>query len=122
VYEGGFQFKKHYFGPKPGELRETTERMENAEYKVAMPARDWLSWAILRREWDGLGKRSKAETLKAERDHGTTSPQPRSPWCGKTPHTPRRVGMVGRPDRGLQRVAGGISFLYVEALPARGAR
>jgi len=22
VYEGGFQFKKHYFGPKPGELRE----------------------------------------------------------------------------------------------------
>jgi type III restriction enzyme len=24
VYEGSFQFKKHYFGPKPGELRETT--------------------------------------------------------------------------------------------------
>jgi type III restriction enzyme len=24
VYEGGFQFKKHYFGPKPGELKETT--------------------------------------------------------------------------------------------------
>lgn len=23
-YEGGFQFKKHYFGPKPGELAETT--------------------------------------------------------------------------------------------------
>lgn len=23
-YEGGFQFKKHYFGPKPGELKETT--------------------------------------------------------------------------------------------------
>ena len=22
VYEGGFQFKKHYFGPKPGELLE----------------------------------------------------------------------------------------------------
>ena len=22
--EGGFQFKKHYFGPKSGELRETT--------------------------------------------------------------------------------------------------
>ena len=22
LYEGGFQFKKHYFGPKPGELRE----------------------------------------------------------------------------------------------------
>jgi type III restriction enzyme len=24
LYEGGFQFKKHYFGPKPGELLETT--------------------------------------------------------------------------------------------------
>ena len=24
-YEGGFQFKKHYFGLKPGELRETTQ-------------------------------------------------------------------------------------------------
>jgi type III restriction enzyme len=24
TYEGGFQFRKHYFGPKPGELSETT--------------------------------------------------------------------------------------------------
>ena len=24
LYEGGFQFKNHYFGPKPGELKETT--------------------------------------------------------------------------------------------------
>jgi type III restriction enzyme len=24
LYQGGFQFKKHYFGPKPGELKETT--------------------------------------------------------------------------------------------------
>jgi type III restriction enzyme len=24
LYQGGFQFKKHYFGPKPGELLETT--------------------------------------------------------------------------------------------------
>ena len=24
LYEGGYQFKKHYFGPKPGELGETT--------------------------------------------------------------------------------------------------
>lgn len=24
LYEGGFQFRKHYFGPKPGELKETT--------------------------------------------------------------------------------------------------
>jgi len=24
LHEGGFQFKNHYFGPKPGELKETT--------------------------------------------------------------------------------------------------
>jgi type III restriction enzyme len=24
LYEGGFQFKKHYFGPKPGEMRGVT--------------------------------------------------------------------------------------------------
>ena len=26
LYEGGFQFKKHYFGPKPGELHEKTDK------------------------------------------------------------------------------------------------
>jgi type III restriction enzyme len=31
VYEGGFQFKKHYFGPKPGELRESTPGGETTE-------------------------------------------------------------------------------------------
>ena len=31
LYEGGFQFKKHYFGPKPGELRETTPNGNLAE-------------------------------------------------------------------------------------------
>jgi type III restriction enzyme len=25
LYEGGFQFQKHYFGPKPGELEELTQ-------------------------------------------------------------------------------------------------
>jgi type III restriction enzyme len=31
LYEGGFQFKKHYFGPKPGELKETTPSGELKE-------------------------------------------------------------------------------------------
>jgi type III restriction enzyme len=31
LYEGGFQFTKHYFGPKPGELRETTPSGEQTE-------------------------------------------------------------------------------------------
>jgi type III restriction enzyme len=31
LYEGGFQFKKHYFGPKPGELREKTGSGDLAE-------------------------------------------------------------------------------------------
>jgi len=36
VYQGGFQFKKHYFGPKPGELRETTASGATAqEFKCA---------------------------------------------------------------------------------------
>lgn len=26
IFEGGFQFKKHYFGPKPGELKEKTSK------------------------------------------------------------------------------------------------
>src|SRR5262249_8879890 len=36
LYEGGFQFKKHYFGPKPGELRERTSVGEmTEEFKCA---------------------------------------------------------------------------------------
>ena len=31
LYEGGFQFQKHYFGRKPGELRETTPSGERTE-------------------------------------------------------------------------------------------
>src|SRR5205807_8012082 len=30
-YEGGFQFRKHYFGPKPGELRELTPSGKQTE-------------------------------------------------------------------------------------------
>jgi type III restriction enzyme len=43
VYEGGFQFTKHYFGPKPGELRERTpsgeqtEEFKCAQFLDAMP-------------------------------------------------------------------------------------
>lgn len=36
LYEGGFQFKKHYFGPKPGELSEFTQGREvTEEFKCA---------------------------------------------------------------------------------------
>jgi type III restriction enzyme len=31
VYEGGFQFQKHYFGPKPGELSEKTSDGQTTE-------------------------------------------------------------------------------------------
>ena len=31
LYEGGFQFNKHYFGPKPGELRDKTPSGEQTE-------------------------------------------------------------------------------------------
>jgi type III restriction enzyme len=43
LYEGGFQFKKHYFGPKPGELTELTadgnltEEFKCAQFLDAMP-------------------------------------------------------------------------------------
>ncbi len=42
-YEGGFQFKKHYFGPKPGELRERradgsfTDEFRCAQYLDQLP-------------------------------------------------------------------------------------
>lgn len=37
VYEGGFIFKNHYFGPKPGELREGTEEFECAQFLDGLP-------------------------------------------------------------------------------------
>ena len=43
LYEGGFQFKKHYFGPKPGELRGVTpggnvpEEFECAQFIDGLP-------------------------------------------------------------------------------------
>lgn len=48
-YEGGFQFKKHYFGPKPGELTEKkadgkpTEEFQCAQYIDGLPqVRFWV--------------------------------------------------------------------------------
>ena len=44
LYDGGFQFKKHYFGPKPGELREKrldgklTDEFKCAQFLDAHPA------------------------------------------------------------------------------------
>ena len=43
-YEGGFQFKKHYFGPKPGELKQkradgkATEEFQCAQHLDGMDA------------------------------------------------------------------------------------
>jgi type III restriction enzyme len=43
LYEGGFQFKRHYFGPKPGELKETTpggdltEEFKCAQFLDSLP-------------------------------------------------------------------------------------
>ncbi|MDE3119059.1 MAG: hypothetical protein KGL03_08595, partial [Nitrospirota bacterium] len=49
VYEGGFQFQKHYFGPKPGELQEktadgqTTEEFRCAQFLDDLPqVRFWV--------------------------------------------------------------------------------
>jgi type III restriction enzyme len=47
VYEGGHQFQKHYFGPKPGELREKkadgklTEEFQCACYLDSLPTVRW---------------------------------------------------------------------------------
>lgn len=37
LYEGGFVFRKHYFGPKPGELKQNTEEFACAQYLDGMP-------------------------------------------------------------------------------------
>ncbi|MBA5871454.1 MAG: hypothetical protein GDA68_15875 [Nitrospira sp. CR2.1] len=49
VYEGGFQFQKHYFGPKPGELAEKTadgritEEFQCAQFLDGLPqVRFWV--------------------------------------------------------------------------------
>lgn len=41
LYEGGFQFKKHYFGPKPGELR---ERKADGNLTEEFQCAQFLDW------------------------------------------------------------------------------
>lgn len=55
LYEGGFQFKKHYFGGKPGELKEKradgqlTEEFQCAQYLDALPEMKFWARNLSRR-------------------------------------------------------------------------
>jgi type III restriction enzyme len=55
LYEGGFQFKKHYFGSKPGELKEKradgqlTEEFKCAQYLDALPEMKFWARNLARR-------------------------------------------------------------------------
>lgn len=55
VYEGSFEFKKHYFGPKPGELRERTlsgeltEEFKCAHYLDGLPEVEFWVRNLLRK-------------------------------------------------------------------------
>ena len=66
LYEGGFQFKKHYFGPKPGELRERradgeqTEEFKCAQFLDGLPqVKFWVR---------NLSKRSGSFRLQTSKD------------------------------------------------------
>ncbi len=66
LYEGGFQFKKHYFGPKPGELREKradgeqTEEFKCAQFLDGLPqVKFWVR---------NLSKRSGSFRLQTSKD------------------------------------------------------
>ncbi len=66
LYEGGFQFKKHYFGPKPGELREKradgslTEEFQCAQFLDGLPqVKFWVR---------NLSKRSGSFRLQTSKD------------------------------------------------------
>lgn len=65
-YEGGHQFKKHYFGPKPGELREKkadgklTEEFQCACHLDALPAVRW--WVR------NLSKKNSSFRLQTSKD------------------------------------------------------
>jgi len=65
-YEGGFQFQKHYFGPKPGELREfkangeLTEEFQCAQFLDGLPdVRYWVR---------NLSRKSSSFRLQTSRD------------------------------------------------------
>ena len=66
LYEGGFQFKKHYFGPKPGELKETTpsgelkEEFQCAQFLDGLPeVKFWLR---------NLSRKSSSFRLQTSKD------------------------------------------------------
>ena len=66
LYEGGFQFKNHYFGPKPGELKETTpsgtltEEFKCAQFLDGMPqVKFWVR---------NLSKRTGSFRLQTSKD------------------------------------------------------
>lgn len=66
LYEGGFQFKKHYFGPKPGELKETTpggtltEEFKCAQFLDGLPeVKFWVR---------NLARRTTSFRLQTSRD------------------------------------------------------
>ena len=66
LYEGGFQFKKHYFGPKPGELREKradgelTEEFKCAQFLDGLPqVKFWVR---------NLSKRASSFRLQTSKD------------------------------------------------------
>jgi type III restriction enzyme len=66
LYEGGFQFRKHYFGPKPGELREKksngqiTEEFQCATYLDGLP--DIKFWVR------NLARKSSSFRLQTSKD------------------------------------------------------
>jgi type III restriction enzyme len=65
-YEGGFQFKKHYFGPKPGELREKrADGQPTEEFKCAQ----FLDGLSQVKFWvRNLSKRSSSFRLQTSKD------------------------------------------------------
>ncbi|MBP9635294.1 MAG: hypothetical protein KBE28_09735, partial [Nitrospira sp.] len=66
VYEGGFQFQKHYFGPKPGELTEkTAEGRITEEFQCAQ----FLDGLLQVRFWvRNLARKSTSFRLQTSKD------------------------------------------------------
>lgn len=60
LYEGGFAFKKHYFGPKPGEMRDGTEEFACAQFLDGLPeVKFWVR---------NLARKSSSFRLQTSRD------------------------------------------------------
>jgi type III restriction enzyme len=66
VYEGGFQFRKHYFGAKPGELREKTA---NGELTEEFRCAQWLDNCDAVKFWvRNLARKSTSFRLQTSSD------------------------------------------------------